>query len=141
MTVRAATEKVICAPADASVSLVAQQMRAHRVGCVVIVTGKRPVGIVTDRDLALRIVAESLPGSTPVSEVMTPDPVTADQAAGIETILRALRNAGTRRLPLVNDDGEVVAIITHDDLVQLLAREMRSLGEGVERAADASDLR
>lgn len=141
MTVRAATEKVICAPADASVSSVAQQMRAHRVGCVVIVSGKRPVGIVTDRDLALRIVAESLPGSTPVSEVMSPDPVTADQGAGIETILRALRNAGTRRLPLVNKQGDVVAIITHDDLVQLLARELRNLGEGVERSADASDLR
>lgn len=141
MTVRAATEKVICAPTDASVSSVAQQMRAHRVGCIVIVSGKRPVGIVTDRDLALRIVAESLPGTTPVSQVMSPDPVTADEGAGIETILRALRNAGTRRMPLVNDEGDVVAIITHDDLVQLLAREMRSLGEGVERSADASDLR
>ena len=92
-------------------------------------------------DLALRVVAQGLPLDTAVSMVMTPDPTTAPGSAGIETVLRLLRKAGTRRLPLVNPDGTLAAIVTHDDLVPLLARELQNVGDAIERGVDASDLR
>lgn len=141
MTARIACKKVVTAAPGRSVAEVARAMRVHHVGCVVIVDDERPVGIVTDRDLALRVLAESSPATTPVSEVMTPDPITADSTVGIETMLSMLRRAGARRLPLVNARGRLVGIVTHDDLVQLLARELSELGDGIERSVDATELR
>jgi CBS domain-containing protein len=141
MIARIATDPVITASPAASAADIAALMRTHHVGCVVIVEDERPIGIVTDRDLALRVVADSLPGATPATDVMTPDPVTALASAGIETMLRALRKAGTRRLPLVDERGRLVAIVTHDDLVQLLASELKNLGESIERAVDSTELR
>jgi CBS domain-containing protein len=141
MTPRIANETPITVTGDVDVQTVAQQMRARRVGCVIVVKERRPIGIVTDRDLALRVVAAGLPATTKICEVMTPDPITADASAGIETMLRVLRNSGTRRLPLVHPDGSLAAIVTHDDLVPFLARELRSLGEAIERSVDSSELR
>jgi CBS domain-containing protein len=141
MIARLASKRVVTAPLTSTVSEVAQLMRVHHVGCVIIVNARRPVGIVTDRDLALRVVAESGSPQMPVSGVMTPDPITADASVGIETMLSILRKAGTRRLPLVDARGAVVGIVTHDDLVQLLARELSEIGEGIERGVDASELR
>ncbi len=141
MNARLASEAVITATADCSVASLARKMRRHHVGCVVIVARGRPIGIVTDRDLALRVVAESLPATTPASAVMTPDPVTARATAGIEAMLRELRKAGTRRLPLVDDAGRLVAIVTHDDLVRVLAGELKHLGESIERGVDSTELR
>ncbi len=138
---RFAHRPVITATPDADVASVARLMRAHHVGCVVIVERKRPIGIVTDRDLALRVLAQGLPLDSPVSLVMTPDPTTAPLTAGLETMLRTLRKAGTRRLPLVNEDGTLASIVTHGDLVPLLARELQSVGEAIERSVDASELR
>src|SRR5262245_57136070 len=123
MSVRIATKNVITVTPDADVRFVAQKMRAHRVGCVLVVDSRRLLGIVTDRDLALRVIAEERPLDTKVTEVMTPDPITAPASSGIEAILRALRKAGTRRLPIVADDGAVVGIVTYDDLLPMLARE------------------
>lgn len=135
------SETPVTATGDADVQSIAQKMRASRVGCVIIVRDNRPIGIVTDRDLALRVIAEGLPPTTPVCDVMTPDPITASASAGIGTILTILRKAGTRRLPLVGEDGALVAIVTHDDIVPFLARELRNLGETIERAVDSSELR
>jgi CBS domain-containing protein len=140
-TPRVVSEHVITATRSTTAAVVATMMRAHRVGCVVVVEDGRPIGIVTDRDLALRVVADSLPGHTLVEDVMTPDPVTARATAGIETMLRVLRKAGTRRLPLVDDAGHLVGIVTHDDLLRLHSRELEALGAAVEDEVDATELR
>lgn len=141
MNARIASEGVVTATAECTVASLARKMRRHHVGCVVIVDGKRPIGIVTDRDLALRVVADSLPSTTPASAVMTPDPVTARATAGVEAMLHELRKAGTRRLPLVDERGRLVAIVTHHDLVKLLTRELKNLGDVVERGVDSTELR
>jgi len=141
MTARIASKFVITAPPTRTVADVARSMRAHHIGSVVIVDGRRPIGIVTDRDLALRVLAESRPPSTPVSDVMTPDPITADSSVGIETMLSMLRKAGARRLPLVDPRGHLIGMVTHDDLIQLLAHELSEIGESIERSVDATELR
>ncbi|MBI2391348.1 MAG: CBS domain-containing protein [Deltaproteobacteria bacterium] len=105
------------------------------------VQDRRPVGIVTDRDLALRVVAADAPSTTPVSTVMTVDPTTLPVHATVDTALRTMRMAGSRRLPLVDDDGHLVGIVTHDDIFVSFARELGELGEGIESAVDSSELR
>lgn len=132
---------VVTAAPDEDVGAVARKMRDGHVGCVVVVEGRRPVGIVTDRDLTLRVLAEGDSPSLRVSEVMTADPETVLESAGIEATLRAMRKSGTRRLPVVDEHGHLVGIITHDDLLVLLARELGELGEGLESAVDAPELR
>jgi len=132
---------VVTATPDEDVRSVARKMRDGHVGCVVVNEGRRPVGIVTDRDLALRVLAEGDPTTTRVSEVMTIDPSTIEVGAGVEAVLRTMRAAGTRRLPVVDGDGALVGIVTHDDLLVVFARELGALGEGLERAVDAPELR
>ena len=141
MTTSIASETPITVTAETTVREAAQKMRAHRVSCVVVVDGRRPIGIVTDRDLALRVLAEDLRTSTTVSEVMTPDPITAPESSGMETILRLLRRSGRRHLLLVDAAGGLVEMITHDDLVPVLQRELRNLGETIGCAVGAPELR
>jgi CBS domain-containing protein len=109
---------------------VARRMREHNLGTVVVLDDdRRPTGIVTDRDLAMRVVAEDRrPGSTPVGDVMSLIPRTVSEETTIEHALEIMRSRGHRRLPVVKD-GRLVGIVTLDDVLALLAEEMREVGK------------
>jgi CBS domain-containing protein len=127
---------------DARVAAIARTMRELHVGCVVITRGTHPVGIVTDRDIALRVVAEGLdPNTTRISEIVTYDPVVVSENDGIETAAARMREHGVRRLPILDATGAVVGMVTADDLMVLLGRELASLCEGIEESSDACDSR
>jgi CBS domain-containing protein len=127
---------------DEPVIHVARRMRDCRVGCVVVTRDARPIGIVTDRDLALRVVAEGLdPQVTPVSDVATMDVTAVPRDAGIETAVRIMRERGVRRLPIVAEDGSVTGIVTADDLTILLTQELGELGAGIDDNVDAAESR
>ena len=136
-----ARRPVVTAPPDEDVRAVARKMRDGHVGCVVVVEGRRPVGIVTDRDLALRVLAEGDPPDTPIAAVMSVDPTTVSLGSDVEVVLRSLRLSGTRRVPIVDEEGALVGLVSQDDLLALLARELGALAEGLERAVDAPELR
>lgn len=104
-----------------------QVMRDEKVGSVVVEDDGTPVGIVTDRDIALRVLGEG-DGSSGVTagEVMTGDPVTADAGDGVYDVVRKMCSEEVRRIPIV-DEGELVGIVTLDDLVVLLAAELQNL--------------
>ena len=117
-------------------------MRDFRVGCVVVTRGASPIGIVTDRDLAIRVVAEGRdPALTQVSEIVTYDATALPRSAGIDTAARMMRERGVRRLPIVTDDGRVIGIVTADDLTILLAQELGDLGAGLDKSVDATESR
>jgi CBS domain-containing protein len=121
---------------------VARKMRDYRVGCVVVTRGAHPIGIITDRDLALRVVAEGLnPASTRVSDIVTYDATTLPRTAGIDTAVRLMRERGVRRLPIVTEDGKITGIVTADDLTILLAQELGDLGAGLQHSVDAGESR
>lgn len=121
---------------------VARRMRDFRVGCVVVTRGARPIGIITDRDLVLRVVAEGLdPNTTLVSSVVTYDVTTLPRDAGIDTAVRLMSERGVRRLPIVTDDGRVTGIVTADDLTVLLTQELSQLGAGIRDNVDAAESR
>lgn len=133
---------VITATLDETVFDVAGRMRDHHVGCVVVIRDGRPVGMLTDRDLVLRVVAEGLDGRTVlVSSIVTYEAMTIQRTDGLETAVKTMREHGIRRVPIVDEDGRVTGIVTADDLVALLGRELSALGEAITSNVDGSESR
>ncbi len=121
---------------------VARRMRDFRVGCVVVTRNARPIGILTDRDLTVRVLAEKRdPERTLVSDIVTYDIATLPRSATIETAVRTMREHGVRRLPIVTDEGKITGIVTADDLTILLAQELADLGEGIRDNVDTRESR
>lgn len=124
--------------ADQSAFEAAQLMRQHHVGDVVAVEergGLRvPVGIVTDRDLVVEIVAPGLdPAAITVGDIMAPELATVAENIGVFEAIQYMRAKGVRRLPVVDGRGGLVGILTLDDLLELLADELIALVRLVKR--------
>ncbi len=130
--------EVVIAERSLSVEEAARLMRSHHVGDLVVVekTGvrNRAVGIVTDRDIVVEVVAAGVePGSLTVGDIMGQELATVRESEGIFETMRYMRARGGRRLPVVDRDGGLVGIITLDDLLTLLAEEMTELAKLVAR--------
>jgi CBS domain-containing protein len=123
---------VVTASADDTVADVAKQMQEHNVGAVVIVEGKKPVGIVTDRDIALSLGAQGISPQDTVDRVMVTHIRTFPDDAGIYTACKCLRDYEVRRLPIVDKKEQLVGIVTLDDLLAVLGKEIFSLAEGIQ---------
>jgi CBS domain-containing protein len=111
-------------------------MRTHHVGDVVVVTntarGRVPVGIVTDRDLAIEILAENIdPNRLTVGDVMTPDLVTAPEDQTVFDTIQQMQHHGIRRLPIVDRQGCLAGIVTVDDLSEFLTMQLGDLTKAV----------
>jgi CBS domain-containing protein len=125
---------------DDSVAKAADRMRQRTVGSLIVVdAAKRPIGIVTDRDLVIRALADARDAdATPVSEVMTPDIVTTTADTTINSALRLMREGPFRRLPIVDDKGVLVGLVTADDLLILIGREFGELASLIELETPAT---
>ncbi len=137
----ARTEVVTAGPRE-TVYEVARLMNEENVGSVVITEEGRPVGIVTDRDLVIRAMSRDLdPRTTAIQEIMTRDLVTVREDVGIYDAMGCAKAEGVRRLPIVNVDGELVGIVTMDDIIQLLTLEMRCVTDVIESATPSGRFR
>ncbi len=118
-----------------SVWQAAERMRQRGVGTLLMVDEwNKPIGIVTDRDLVVRVLAEGLDGNTTlVRDVMTPHPKTIFQDAPIEDALAIMRGGGFRRVPVVDAEEKLVGLISLDDVLMLLARSFTEIGELIEQ--------
>lgn len=126
-------EQVVSASPDTSLTDAAQLLEEENVGSLVVVEGDRPRGIVTDRDIAIEVVARGQdPASLTVADVMSEDLVTVDVESGIFDVLRTMEEASVRRIPAVDSDGDLAGIVTFDDFVILLGRELKLLGDVIE---------
>jgi signal-transduction protein with cAMP-binding, CBS, and nucleotidyltransferase domain len=121
---------VVTATAQESVLAVAKRMARHNVDAVVIVKpSSDPVAIVTDRDIVLRGVARALdPETTPIAKVMTREVRTVDETTPIEQALRTMASAGMRRLVVTGAGGQLVGLLSLDDVTELLSQEAESIG-------------
>jgi CBS domain-containing protein len=108
----------------------AERMHQRTVGVLVILDGdRRPIGIVTDRDLVVRAIAGGRdPYTTTVADVMTRHPQTVGEETAIESALSVMRSGAFRRLPVVNHDDRLVGLVTLDDILMLLCEEFQSIG-------------
>lgn len=120
-------------PSECSVRRAAETMRAQAVGSLVVLDNGKPVGIVTDRDLLERVVAIGHePASTAIDEVMSEPLRVASPEDPLDQIVEIMSSFGVRRVPIV-EEGELVGIVTLDDILAGIAEELRDLAEGTRR--------
>lgn len=116
----------------------ARLMRRYHVGDLVVVDElagrRRPVGIVTDRDIVIEVVAmEVAPESLCVGDIMSTELATVRETEGVFETIRYMRDKGVRRMPVVDRDGWLQGIVTLDDLLALIAEEMGELARLIRR--------
>jgi CBS domain-containing protein len=126
---------------EASVHQAAAAMREQHVGDLVVVDSKenckKPIGIITDRDIVLSVVAPRLdPMVFTVGDIMGQSLVTAQAEQDVFDTVHAMRLRGVRRVPVVDKDGELAGIFAMDDFVGLLAREMDEVSKLIYRERD-----
>lgn len=135
-----ATSIVAVAEPETSALVVAKIMRQSHVGALVVVDARektRPIGIVTDRDLVLELMAEGLdPAVFTAGDIMTVDLVTATPNMDAMEAVQLMKKHRLRRLVLVDEKGRLVGIITMEDILELLTRELADLAAGLAGARD-----
>jgi CBS domain-containing protein len=126
------TSKLCAIDTEKSVAHAAKMLRDEDVGLAPIVEGDRLIGTLTDRDIAIRVVAEGRdPESTMVREVASTDLVTVDPQQDLGEALRLMAEHQVRRLPVVEDDGRLVGIVAQADIAR--QRDDATTGEVVEQ--------
>ncbi|WP_405009774.1 CBS domain-containing protein [Kitasatospora sp. NBC_01539] len=106
----------VTVPPEATARQAAGRMAAEAVGCLLVADGQTLHGVVTDRDLVLRALAEGAAPDVPVSELMSVPAVTVGAAEDLETAYRVFRRTGVRRLPVL-DGHRLVGLLAVDDLL------------------------
>lgn len=104
-------------------------MRRHHVGDVIVTRstpdGRRPVGILTDRDIVIELLGENVdPSAVGIKDVMSAELLAATESDSIRDSIKRMRTAGVRRLPVVDADGKLVGIFTLDDAIDLICEQL-----------------
>ena len=126
------TKEVVTVRPNDTLARAAELMSSHNVGAVVVAEQRRPVGILTDRDLAMAMGVNGLPRTSAVQVVMSCPVTTIKQDEGIFEATRQMMETGQRRMPVVDYLGRLVGLVSLDDLVVLLSRELDNLAKGVQ---------
>jgi len=131
------TRKVAFTYESERVDEAARLMREHHVGSLVVVArddprGLVPVGIVTDRDIVVEVLAGGLDYRTvSVGEVMTRDPISVGEGEDVLDALKIMRRQGVRRLPVLTRAGTLAGIVAIDDLLELVAEQFDDLVKAI----------
>lgn len=129
---------VITLERNSTISQAAKLMRQHHVGAVVVVemkNGRRsPIGVVTDRDIVVELVATELdPDVITVGDIMAHTLVSINEKSGLFEAIRLMADKGVRRLPVTDEKGGLAGIVALDDMLLLLTKELSALSKLVER--------
>lgn len=123
-----------------SIAACASLMAEHRISCLPVVLDGRIVGIVTDRDLRNRVLAQRVSADIPVEAVMTPNPSTVPAAAPASEARVEMMRLGIHHLPVVDDDGRLVSVVSAGDLMQTRAPDPLRLVRDIGRADDVDSI-
>lgn len=122
---------VVVVAKDTTLADAAKLMREHHVGSLVVAQntyGRKPVGIVTDRDMVVEVMAADLDYRTlTVGEIMGDKLVVARESDDTLDTLKLMRARGVRRLPVVTEKGDLAGIVTIDDLLEIVAEELEDV--------------
>ncbi|OGA22412.1 MAG: histidine kinase [Betaproteobacteria bacterium RIFCSPLOWO2_02_FULL_65_24] len=132
------TRYVVQCERTATALEVAQLMRTSHVGDVIVIdqpNGKKlAAGIVTDRDLVVKVLAREVdPTAVTAADIMSGELITAGEANDAYETAELMRFRGVRRLPVVDEDGGLVGIVTLDDLLKVMGDELTILGRVMSR--------
>jgi CBS domain-containing protein len=130
--------EVVVVDKEATVADAARVMRELHVGSVIVVEtdgdSKRPVGVLTDRDIVVEFVATGLsPDDIAVGDAISYDLVTIVESEGLFETIELMRTHGVRRIPVVDDRGGLVGLVASDDALDLIAEELTDLVKLVAR--------
>lgn len=132
----ARTNVVTVGPAE-SVAAVIRRMHGEAVGSVVVVEDDQPLGLVSDRDLAMAVLDDTFDAEeTAVVEVVDEEAPTIQGDAGVYDLVELLSQKGIRRVPVV-DDGELAGIISLSDVVVLLGMELQHVSTAIRSSSPA----
>ncbi|WP_096664668.1 CBS domain-containing protein [Polaromonas sp. AET17H-212] len=135
-----ATAVVAVVEPETSAFVAAQLMRKHHVGALVVVDAaekSRPVGILTDRDLVLALMAEGLdPEVFTAGDIMSVELVQANPEMDAMDAVTLMRRHRLRRLVIVDEADRLAGVVTMEDILELLTRELADLAAGVIGARD-----
>jgi CBS domain-containing protein len=135
-----ATSVVAVVEPDTPALVVAQVMRKHHVGALVVVDAQnksQPIGIITDRDLVLGLMAEGLdPALFTAGDIMSVNLVLAKPTMDVTEAIALMNSHQLRRLAITDDQDRLVGIVTMEDVLVLLTRELATLTAGVVGARD-----
>lgn len=126
--------EVIVIDQNSTIREAAELMRKHHVGTLVVVedlaagNNAKPVGILTDRDIVIEIIAEAVDFNTVlIRDVMSFELVTAKEKDGIWDTMQRMKTHGIRRMPVVSEAGGLTGILAVDDLLEMLVDELTDL--------------
>ena len=127
------TREVEVIRSNEALAKAAIQMRDRKVGSLIVVDPQatvRVVGILTDRDILCgQITRKSDLHCLTVEDVMTCDPLTVTEGTDVSEVIRALYGMGVRRAPVLNGQGQLIGIVTLDDLVPAVAQQLLSCAQ------------
>ena len=119
-----------------TVAQAAKVMRERHVGDVIVTdsVNDSPIGILTDRDIVVGLIAMGIPpDSVSVGDVMTPSLVTIREDQGVYEAIQVMERYGVKRLPVMDKSDQLIGIVSSNDLMELLGREMIALSKLNER--------
>ena len=126
--------QIVTLPAGTDLVAAAELMREKHVGFLIVVEPQpqaqygRPVGVLTDRDIVISVVARGAdPTLLTAGDVMNREVITADESDSVEQALRTMRRMGVRRLPVVGSRGMLTGVLSLDDVLDVLAAEIGEL--------------
>lgn len=140
---QACKRDVACVPRDASLSAAAELMRERHVGSLVVVDNApdgKPVGILTDRDIVLEVVAPAIdPRTITAGEIMSSPVFTARLDDDFVKVAKAMRIRGVRRIPVVDEEGCVAGILSLEEVIDMASDLMQDIASlfGAERRIES----
>jgi len=124
---------VVCATRETTIVEAAHLMRRNHVGDVIVIdetNARRPIGIVTDRDIVIEVVSPGLdPNLVKVGDLLLQPLVTVDEGTGYAETIHLMSTKGVRRMPVVSEAGLLVGIVSLDDLLRQLVVPLAELSE------------
>lgn len=126
---------VTVAPTDDLVAA-AHVMREKHVGYLIVaestVHNRRVIGVLTDRDIVVAVLAQEVDAhALKVGDVMTRDPLLIDEGQSIEAVLRHMREAGVRRVPVVDRSGTLTGVLSIDDVLERIAEQLINIAGSI----------
>jgi CBS domain-containing protein len=115
---------------DETCSVAARRMRDTRVGSLIVAERRRPLGVVTDRDLVIRVLAAGAdPEKVTVGEIMSERPIFLSESTDLLSAVQTMRDLVVRRLPVVDASGAIVGVVSLDDAILVLAAALEAAAQ------------
>jgi len=117
----------LCVPPEQTVAEAVRLMRSHGFGCLLITVEQKVVGIFTERDLLRRVLAVGKPLTIPLADCMTHDPAVIDPKESLAAAVRCMEEGGYRHLPVVDDTGTPIGVLSVKRIVHYLVEHFPGL--------------